>query len=162
MGRARGTAVLRAFEPQPLLQFPLCGAERTGRVTIHFVTPTELKSRGSVIEEPGFAVLIERLAERVATLGRLYQHWPPWDYRDLLERSRAVRLIDWNWEYEHRERRSSRTGERHPVGGFTGSAIYEGPIGVFLPLLEIGRWTGVGRQTVWGKGEIRVKSLQLQ
>jgi hypothetical protein len=29
----------------------------------------------------------------------------------------------------------------------------------FLPYLEAARWTGVGRQTVWGKGEIAVEIL---
>ena len=29
----------------------------------------------------------------------------------------------------------------------------------FLPYLEIARWTGVGRQTVWGKGEIAYETF---
>jgi CRISPR/Cas system endoribonuclease Cas6 (RAMP superfamily) len=64
--------------------------------------------------------------------------------------------VKWEWRYEHRQRRSSRTGQTHSLSGFVGTATYEGPFGIFLPLLEIGRWTGVGRQTVWGKGEIQV------
>jgi hypothetical protein len=56
-------------------------------------------------------------------------------------------------------RRSSRTGQRHPIGGFTGSAEYEGDLGEFLPYLEAARWTGVGRQTVWGNGEIAITEL---
>jgi hypothetical protein len=54
------------------------------------------------------------------------------------------------------ERRSSRTGQNHSIGGFVGVAEYEGDLAEFLPYLEAGRWTGVGRQSVWGKGEIRV------
>ena len=34
------------------------------------------------------------------------------------------------------------------------SAEYDGDLGEFLPYLRAGQWTGVGRQTVWGKGEI--------
>jgi hypothetical protein len=30
---------------------------------------------------------------------------------------------------------------------------------MFLPLLRIGCWAGVGRQTVWGKGEIQVEQV---
>jgi hypothetical protein len=37
-----------------------------------------------------------------------------------------------------------------------GSADYEGDLAEFLPFLEAARWTGVGRQTVWGNGEIHV------
>jgi hypothetical protein len=130
-------------------------------MTIRFATPTELKQAGEVSSEPEFAVLLARLVERIWTLGRLYQDWAAWDYHHLVERSRMVRLLDWQWRYRSLRRRSSRTGQRHSLGGFTGIAIYEGPIGVFLPLLEIGRWTGIGRQTVWGKGEIQVESVQL-
>jgi hypothetical protein len=33
---------------------------------------------------------------------------------------------------------------------------YAGELGEFLPWLRAARWTGVGRQTVWGKGDLRV------
>lgn len=159
IGPGRVKASLRTFEPQPVLRLSLCGKPAIGRLTMRFLTPTELKSAGAVRPEPEFALLIERLAERVWALGSLYQQRPPWDYRELLEEARQVQLVDWEWRYEQGQRRSSRTGQTHPLGGFIGTATYEGPIGNFLPLLEIGRWTGVGRQTVWGKGEIQVEQL---
>jgi hypothetical protein len=156
IGPGRAKVSLRSFEPQPVLRFSLCGKPCIGRVTMSFLTPTELKSAGAVRPEPNFALLVERLAERVWVLGNHYQQWPPWDYRELLEEARLVELVDFEWRYEPRQRRSSRTGQTHPLGGFIGTATYAGPIGNFLPLLEIGCWTGVGRQTVWGKGEIQV------
>ena len=58
-----------------------------------------------------------------------------------------------------RDRLSTRTGQSHPLGGFTGEAVYEGPLTPFLPYLEAARFTGVGRQTVWGKGEIALTVL---
>jgi len=128
-----------------------------GRIRVEFATPTELKHKGEVRNEPEFAAVANRLAERVWTLGRLYQGWSSdWDYRDLLDLSPMVRLVDWKWDRTDPMRRSSRTYQIHSIGGFTGWAEYEGPVGAFRALLEIGRWTGVGRQTVWGKGEIRV------
>jgi hypothetical protein len=57
------------------------------------------------------------------------------------------------------ERVSKGTGQRHSIGGFTGLAEYEGPVAEFLPYLEAARWTGVGRQTVWGKGEIAAEII---
>jgi hypothetical protein len=158
IGPGRTKAVLRSFKAQPVLRFPLCGAPALGRATVRFTTPTELKSGGEVCAKPTFNSLIGRLAERVWALGRFYQQWSDWDYRDFLNEARLVRLVHWEWHYEHRQRRSSRTGQTHSLGGFMGTATYEGPIGLFLPLLEIGRWTGVGRQTVWGKGEIHVET----
>ncbi len=55
------------------------------------------------------------------------------------------------------QRRSSRTGQTHSIGGFIGEAEYEGDLREFVPFLRAAKWTGVGRQTVWGKGEIEVK-----
>ena len=57
------------------------------------------------------------------------------------------------------ERLSRGTGQRHSIGGFIGVAEYEGAVTKFMPYLEAARWTGVGRQTVWGKGEIGVEVL---
>ncbi|HLI85372.1 MAG TPA: CRISPR system precrRNA processing endoribonuclease RAMP protein Cas6 [Bryobacteraceae bacterium] len=160
IGPGRAKAALRAFEPQPIRRLPLRGTPAEGRLVVRFVTPTELKGRGAVRLEPAFPLLMERLVERVWILGRFYQHWPAWDRDILLREAARVQLVNWQWRYEHRQRRSSRTGQTHPLGGFMGTATYEGPLGIFVPLLEIGRWTGVGRQTVWGKGEIQVEPPQ--
>jgi CRISPR/Cas system endoribonuclease Cas6 (RAMP superfamily) len=58
------------------------------------------------------------------------------------------------------ERRSSRTGQTHSIGGFVGEAEYEGDLAEFVPYLKAAKWVGVGRQTVWGKGEIDVRLAQ--
>jgi CRISPR/Cas system endoribonuclease Cas6 (RAMP superfamily) len=58
------------------------------------------------------------------------------------------------------ERRSSRTGQVHPLGGFTGEAEYKGALAEFLPYLRAGKWAGVGRHTVWGQGELDVAVLE--
>jgi len=50
-------------------------------------------------------------------------------------------------------RRSSRTGQTHSLGGFVGKAEYQGDLTEFVPYLRAAQWTGVGRQTAWGKGE---------
>ena len=59
-------------------------------------------------------------------------------------------------------RRSSRTGQVHPIGGFVGEAEYEGNLTEFLPYLNAAKWTGVGRQTVWGKGHIELSTSPAQ
>jgi hypothetical protein len=70
------------------------------------------------------------------------------------ERASAVKMTRCEIQDVDAERVSRNTGQRHSLGGFIGVAEYEGELGQFLPYLEIGRYTGVGRQTVWGKGEI--------
>jgi CRISPR/Cas system endoribonuclease Cas6 (RAMP superfamily) len=73
-------------------------------------------------------------------------------------RAAQVRLARCELAWHSIKRRSSRTGQIHPLGGFTGQAEYQAPddgdLAEFLPYFRAGQWTGVGRQTVWGKGEI--------
>ena len=127
------------------------------RVVLRFITPTELKSGGRLAERPEFAILFGRLRDRLSTLRALYGPGPlAIDFRGLGERAAAVRLCRAALTWERAERRSARTGRVHPLGGFTGEAEYEGPLGEFLPWLRAAHWVGVGRQTVWGKGDVRV------
>lgn len=121
------------------------------RLRIEFLSPTEIKGAS----EPSFAVLFARLRDRISTLRSLYQGSPlEIDFRAMGERAAAVRCLARQLEWESVERRSSRTGQTHPLGGFTGWAEYEGELAEFVPFLEAGRYTGVGRQTVWGKGAL--------
>jgi hypothetical protein len=65
-------------------------------------------------------------------------------------------MISCNLRQDNTQRRSSRTGQSHLIGGFLGTAEYEGDLAEFLPFVQAAKWTGVGRQPVWGKGEIEV------
>jgi hypothetical protein len=130
------------------------------RAVIRFVTPTELKTAGEVADRPEFGVLFTRLRDRIGALRALYGAGPlPIAFREMGERASAVRLRRLEIEWERAERTSRRTGQTHPLGGFVGEAEYEGDLAEFMPWLRCGRWSGVGRQTVWGKGDIRCGTL---
>ncbi|HWB84774.1 MAG TPA: CRISPR system precrRNA processing endoribonuclease RAMP protein Cas6 [Bryobacteraceae bacterium] len=127
------------------------------RIAVRFVSPTELKIAGELATQPEFPVLLARLRDRISTLRALYGAGAfDIDFRAMGERASQVRLARCELLWEHRTRRSSRTGQEHPLSGFTGDAEYEGEIAEFLPWLRAARWVGVGRQTVWGKGDMRV------
>ncbi|MBZ5723873.1 MAG: CRISPR system precrRNA processing endoribonuclease RAMP protein Cas6 [Acidobacteriia bacterium] len=149
-------------EPRPPAVIPLDPEPApVERVYLRFVTPTELKSAGVVAAQPEFPVLFGRLRDRIGALSALYGAGPLGiDFRGMGERAAAVRLCRTELAWETAERRSSRTGQVHPLGGFTGEAEYQGPLTEFLPWLRAARWCGVGRQTVWGKGDVRVIAPQ--
>ncbi len=129
--------------------------EPAKRVRVAFVTPTEMKAGQQLVSRPEFPVLFARLRDRISTLRALYGPGPlEIDFRAMGERAARVRLAHCDLQWHSAERRSSRTGQIHPLGGFTGHSEYDGDLGEFLPYLRAGQWTGVGRQTVWGKGEI--------
>ena len=123
-------------------------AEPVERVCLRFLTPTELKSGGGVPERPEFPILFGRLRDRLSTLRALYGAGPlDIDFRGLGERAGSVRLERAALQWARVERKSARTGQVHPIGGFTGEAEYAGPLAEFLPWLRAARWVGVGRQT---------------
>ncbi|MEP7351781.1 MAG: CRISPR system precrRNA processing endoribonuclease RAMP protein Cas6 [Acidobacteriota bacterium] len=122
------------------------------RLTLEFLTPTELKSRGDVAPTLEFHILIRRLRERISNLRILYQGGSELESNHLGE-PEAIVILRTSLRQVDIERRSSRTGQRHSIGGFVGQVEYSGDLWRFIPLLKAGEWTGVGRQTVWGKGQ---------
>ncbi len=125
---------------------------------VRFLTPTELKADGEPAVRPEFPVLFARLRDRISTLRTLYGAGPlEIDFREMGARAAEITMPRCEMKTAHLERRSSRTGQVHPLSGFTGEAEYRGAgLGEFVPYLRAAQWTGVGRQTVWGKGEIAV------
>lgn len=134
----------------------LSPSRQAKRLRIGFVSPTELKGA----DGPDFAALLSRLRDRVSSLRGLYGPGDlDLDFRAFGERARSVKMLHSAVEDVDRMRISRRTGQRHSIGGFVGEAEYEGDLSEFLPFLEAGVWTGVGRQTVWGKGELEIRAI---
>jgi hypothetical protein len=149
------TLLQQAAEPMQLSLQPM--PERVDRVRVRFVTPTELKSGQQLSERPEFGVLVSRVRDRLSTLRKLYDDGPlEIDFRAFGERASRVQLTRSDIRQVDAVRQSSRTGQVHPIGGFVGEADYEGELAEFIPYLRAAKWTGVGRQTVWGKGEVEV------
>jgi hypothetical protein len=154
-----GKSFLLSEGPAPMTLRLAPEAERVRRVRVRFVTPTELKSGQHLAERPEFGVLAGRIRDRLSTLRELYDDGPlAIDFRGFGERAARVKMTRCEIGRLEVARRSSRTGQVHPIGGFVGEAEYEGELGEFVPYLLAGKWVGVGRQTVWGKGELEVRS----
>jgi hypothetical protein len=168
LGPGRGRAELISVDQQDVAIALDGPPDPASRIQVQFITPTELKSRDLPSRDlpsrdlpsrdrqgAEFGILFARLRDRISTLRALYGPGPlDIDFRGMGERAAQVRLSRCDLTWHATERRSSRTGQTHPLGGFTGQAEYDGDLGEFLPYLRAGQWTGVGRQTVWGKGEI--------
>jgi len=149
-------------DAEPPLSLPLAaGDETVHAVQVEFTTPTELKSGHELAARPEFATLFARVRDRISTLRALYGPGPlEIDFKAMGERSSLVRMTRCDLRQVEVSRLSTRTGQTHSLGGFVGSAGYEGDLTEFDPYLEAACWTGVGRQTVWGKGAIRLRVAQ--
>jgi hypothetical protein len=70
-----------------------CGFPVT-KLLLRFLTPTEMKHQGNLVREPRFDVILARAHDRIAALARFYQDVPfDLDFRELAQRSRAIRLV---------------------------------------------------------------------
>lgn len=134
------------------------GEQATSELRIDFVTPLELKVGGEVASRLLFGDLFARIRDRISLLRAFYGPGPlEIDFKAMASRAKLVqetggRIITAN----EVQRRSSRTGQTHNLGGLTGWAAYAGELAAFVPYLRVAEWTGVGRQCVWGKGQIRI------
>jgi hypothetical protein len=157
LGPGRGRADLVSVEQRSISISLEPNAAGARTVSVEFVTPTELKSGEHLVARPEFGVLFARARDRISTLRALYGAGPlEIDFRALGERAAAIRMVRSELRQVEAVRRSSRTGKVHGIGGFVGVAEYEGDLSEFLPYLEAAQWTGIGRQCVWGKGELRM------
>jgi hypothetical protein len=134
------------------------GSAAIPRLLVRFLTPTELKSGGALAQSPEFAILFARVRDRLSTLRALYGPGPlAIDFKAMGGRAALVKMTRSEIGHVQVKRRSTRTGQVHPIGGFTGEVEYEGDLAEFLPYLRAAGWAGVGRQTVWGKGVIETE-----
>lgn len=160
-GLGPGRALVELLPPRlPVeVEVDLVARDLQSRVTVSFLTPTELKGMpGGVsggLDELPFSVLFARARDRVSALASLYGDGPLLlDFSGMARRAASVRTIGCRLSRRDVVRRSSRTGQTHTIGGFTGSATYEGELTEFMPFLRAVWYTGVGRHTVWGNGVI--------
>ena len=150
-----GTVVTNHIVGPNSLNLEVLEEDEVSRIRVRFASPTELKSAGEVVRRPEFGVLFSRIRDRVSTLRSLYGPGPlGLDFRSMAERAAVVRMTRCDLNWIQVDRHSSRTGQTHGLGGFVGEAEYAGNLGEFLPYLRAAHWTGVGRHTVWGNGQL--------
>jgi hypothetical protein len=161
LGASRGAVELVGVDQSALVRVPLePEPAAVYGIRLRFLTPTELKWEGRVLREPSFGPLVARIRDRVSALRALYGAGPlQIDFRELGRRAEAVRLMRADIRQASVTRRSSKTGEVHPLGGFTGEAEYEGDLAEFVPFLRAAGWTGVGRHAVWGNGHMAIITM---
>jgi hypothetical protein len=155
LGPRRGRVELLATE-EDLITIDLRPGIHVSWCSLRFCTPTSLKGNSSRDDIP-FPVLFARVRDRLSALSTVYCDTPlEADFRALAARAADIRTVHRDLRYQTVERRSSRTGAVHGIGGLVGGAGYAGDLTEFLPWLRAAWWTGVGRHTVWGNGVVEV------
>ena len=115
-------------------------------LTVHFMSPTEIRSGGSAVAEIDFALFIDSLFGRISGIIDNYtdsEFILP--YR-LVERKPFVQA-----DYDLRRVRFSTGGQ--PIDGVIGKVRYFGDITRYLPYIDLGTQLHIGKKTTRGCGE---------
>ena len=146
---------------------PLYGEEILNKVnvngdkqdlTVHFITPTRIKSKGEYKEvAPDFDELMKSIVRRFSAISYFHQDMIlEMDYKSFFELSSHIKLLKQNSVWTDWERYSNRQNERIKLGGITGQALYSGDFKLFSNWLTIAEWIHVGKNPVFGLGKIKV------
>ena len=109
-----------------------------------------LKNNGSL----DFQLLIENLYRRIYCLA--FFHGDPFDESFCLPQTEAVELVESQLQWQDWERYSHRQRTRMKLGGFIGTAVYEGNLTPWLPLVKAGEVLHVGKATAFGLGKYAI------
>jgi hypothetical protein len=130
------------------------------RVRLEFLTPTFVKFGGSVSPEaPSFPALVQALLIRIPMLSAVHcgEIWHE-DFKGLVARAGEVKTVRDETTWVSFRRDASFKKRSEPLEGIVGHAEYVGPVEEFLPLLEMGQLTHVGKRAVFGLGRYRMES----
>ncbi len=126
-------------------------------LSVRFLTPTLLKHEGRAAARPEFHILWRNLQRRLSILRLAHGAGrPEIDFAASIRDAEAVRMIGWAARNIGWDRYSRRQDRRVPMGGFVGTARYEGDLVPFLPALALGMLVGVGDNCTFGQGHYRL------
>lgn len=132
------------------------GAKLGDSLSVSFLSPLRMVFRKEFVKNPEFHVLVGNLIQRIENLRRFHCKSDVSLFgKDLVEKAKAVRLVENKTFWADWERYSHRKQRRMKLGGIVGTAVYEGEFSDFMPLVILGEWVHVGKGTSFGLGKIR-------
>ena len=124
-------------------------------LTIELVTPARLKFGNQFQKFITFEIILRNLLRRIQLLSALYCGGPERvDFKDLIELSKDITLVDSSIHWEQQARFSYRQEKIVALGGVSGSLEFAGELNPFMPFLKVGEFLHVGKSTAYGLGKI--------
>jgi len=129
------------------------------QIKINFLTPTRIKTNGKYTKDITFKTLIKTILRRLMGLFLFYADKKlECNFNEILNESEKINLISSNLKWVEFERFSTRQKTKMKLGGVVGEVVYEGKITKFYPLLKIGEYIHIGKNTTFGFGEYEIVS----
>ena len=134
------------------------------RIRVHLLTPLRLKQENTLQTDLPFHLLIRAALRRISALEIAYgqegQGEPALDYRGLVSRAERVHLKESTLHWHEMQRYSNRQRQKISLSGLMGTATYEGELAEFVPILRYASQVHIGKQTLFGLGEIRIELFE--
>jgi len=129
--------------------------DNDGQLNIKLLTPTRILNKNRLVSQIPFDLLMRNILRRISLLGRIHCE-SDWDlpYKDILSQAEQdVQLVKSNTSWYNWERYSNRQRTRMNMGGIMGNLVYEGELAPFIPLIVLGQFTHIGKNTTFGLGK---------
>jgi hypothetical protein len=132
------------------------GQEKTASYArVCLETPLRFKREGRLSDGLPFHVLVRNMLRRTSALFGAYGGGEPQlDYKGMVKRAYEIEVEASNLRWADWERFSNRQDRAMNLGGITGTVIYRGKLGEFLPLFELSSKIHIGKQTSFGLGQM--------
>jgi len=156
------SAIADGARARPLADSSIGDGQTTidNEVTLRFITPTRLRIKGQVIENPSFAQIAGSLSLRLSMLAETFADAPLlYDHKSMIERARDVTTRKSSLRLMALNRYSNRRGGKLELDGFMGDVTFAGgAVQELLPLLVAGEFLHVGSGTAFGLGRYLIVS----
>ena len=116
------------------------------RLTLNFITPTELLSSKDPVYEPEFGQLMDRLFGRISTIFDYYGDRELVIPYSLIGKKPFVRA-------EYDIKKVQINSNQQPIDGFIGTIRYFGDVTRYLPYIDLGSQVHLGKKTTRSCGE---------
>ncbi len=136
--------------------------EHSGKLSMHFITPTQIKENGRFTAAPSFRGLMGRLISRANALAEFYGPGMLYDHEEvlsILSLCRGVNIASAKTEEIWMERRFHDQGsEKKPLAPFfRGEIVYSGEFSrEIMALLELGKLIHIGKMATFGNGSYEI------
>jgi CRISPR-associated endoribonuclease Cas6 len=132
---------------------------------ISFLTPSLIKYENQIIRNPDFYQLFCRIRDRISAIAFFHNGITlSENFKALEEEAKKVEIKESSIKWVEVKRRSSKTGLFQDLSGIKGSIIFglkdRNLLKYFYPWLKLAEITGIGKNTVWGMGRIKLDIIK--
>ena len=116
-----------------------------------------MKFQNRLQAELPFHVLTRAILRRISLLDTCFgEGEPPLDYKGLIARAQAVKVVRSSIRWFDWQRYSYRQDKAMLLGGVTGEATYAGDMNEYMPLIRFAEKVHLGKATTFGLGKFKV------